>query len=298
VGERERDDQVEVNMAAPYRTDACEVNVAPRHGAKPFQHVLSPEGGSYWPGGRNPSLSQAELGLDLPIGETRIRGVVGRVDDVTVYEWALELLGGSLEDPLPLEPEMAIGFEVVAVDKDANGDPSAWVSWTPQGHGIKYQDPLSSGDLVLVGPDLTLEGMLDLLQDGRSDIYTGSRSMRLSNSGCPYPLHYRASAGKIAEIQIRAYPLGVLPDTEYSAKEVTLSAGDYIVLHSDGFSEATNANEEVLGFDGTLEAIRQGCSEGLSPEELIDRLIDEVKAFAGDEPQADDMTCVVVKVEA
>ena len=28
------------------------------------------------------------------------------------------------------------------------------------------------------------------------------------------------------------------------------------------------------------------------------RLISEVKTFTGDEPQADDMTCVVVKVEA
>ena len=37
---------------------------------------------------------------------------------------------------------------------------------------------------------------------------------------------------------------------------------------------------------------------GLPPADLIERLISEVKAFAGDEPQADDMTCVVIKVEA
>ena len=47
-----------------------------------------------------------------------------------------------------------------------------------------------------------------------------------------------------------------------------------------------------------MEVIRQGCSEGLSPEDLIERLICEVKAFTGDEPQGDDMTCVVVKVTA
>ena len=54
----------------------------------------------------------------------------------------------------------------------------------------------------------------------------------------------------------------------------------------------------MFGFDRTAEVIRQGCSKGLSPEELIDRLISEVKAFTKDEPQADDMTCVVVQVEA
>ena len=124
------------------------------------------------------------------------------------------------------------------------------------------------------------------------------RTMRVANCGCPYPLLYRQETSQIEEIQIEAYPLGIRPDTEYAAKEVPLSPGDYVVLHSDGFSEAANSEEQLFGFDRTMEVIRQGCSEGLSPEELIDRLIGEVKAFTGDEPQADDMTCVVIEVEA
>ena len=129
------------------------------------------------------------------------------------------------------------------------------------------------------------------------DTDPASRSMRVANCGCPYPLHYRASTGKIEEIQVEAYPLGIRPDTEYAAKEVALEPGDYVVLHSDGFSEATNAEGQLSGFDRTMEVIRQVCSEELSPEDLVERLIGEVKAFTGDEPQADDMTCVVIKVE-
>jgi len=130
------------------------------------------------------------------------------------------------------------------------------------------------------------------------DLDPATRIMRLSNCGCPYPLHYRAGAGEIAEIEVDAYPLGVRPDTEYRDTVIPLGEGDYVVLHSDGFSEATNAEEQLFGFDRTMEVIRQGCSEGLSPEDLIERLISEVKAFTGDEPQADDMTCVVIRVEA
>ena len=129
------------------------------------------------------------------------------------------------------------------------------------------------------------------------DIEPGARAVRVANCGCPYPLHYRAATGEIEEIQVVAYALGIRSDTEYTAKEVALSPGDYVVLHSDGFSEAANAQEQLFGFDRTMEVIRQGCSERLSPEELIEKLIGEVKAFTGDEPQADDMTCVVVKVE-
>ena len=132
--------------------------------------------------------------------------------------------------------------------------------------------------------------MLDLEQD--------CRSMKVANCGCPYPLLFRHATRQIEEIQVEAYPLGIRHDTEYSATEVSLSPGDYVVLHSDGFSEAADAREHLFGFDGTTEVIRRGCSEGLSPEDLIERLITEVKAFAGNEPQADDMTCVVIKVEA
>ncbi|MFC1526912.1 PP2C family protein-serine/threonine phosphatase [Candidatus Latescibacterota bacterium] len=130
------------------------------------------------------------------------------------------------------------------------------------------------------------------------DLDPTNRSMKVANCGCPYPLLYRQDTGQIEEIQIEAYPLGIRPDTEYSATEIALSPGDYVVLHSDGFSEATNSQREMFGFDRTMEVIRQGCSEGLSPGDLIERLIGEVKAFTGDEPQADDMTCVVIKVEA
>ena len=122
--------------------------------------------------------------------------------------------------------------------------------------------------------------------------------MRVANCGCPYPLHYRAATGAIEEVEVEAYPLGVRQGTEYRAKEVALQPGDYVVLHSDGISEADNGRDQLFGFDHTTRVVRQACSEGLSPEELIGRLVGEARAFTGDEPQADDMTCVVVKLGA
>ena len=37
--------------------------------------------------------------------------------------------------------------------------------------------------------------------------------------------------------------------------------------------------------------------EGIGAEELVDRLMSRAREFAGEEPQADAMTCVVVRVE-
>ncbi len=121
------------------------------------------------------------------------------------------------------------------------------------------------------------------------------RTLQFANSGCPYPYHYHASTGAVSELQVDAYPLGVRAETAYKAIETSLEKGDYFVFCSDGIIEAANADEDIFGFEQTAETIRKACSDGLSAEALIDRLIGAVQAFAGDTPQGDDMTCVVLR---
>ncbi len=99
-------------------------------------------------------------------------------------------------------------------------------------------------------------------------------------------------------MQVDAYPLGIRPETAYAVIETTLEPKDYIVFCSDGVIEAGNDREEAFSFERTAETIRQGGAEGLSAEALIDRLIGAVLDFTGDEPQGDDITCVVLRVEA
>ncbi len=121
--------------------------------------------------------------------------------------------------------------------------------------------------------------------------------LRLSNSGCPYPYHYRASTGQVTEVQIDAYPLGIRPDTDYPVVEAQLQPGDRLVFCSDGVVEAANGAGEQFGYERTTEVIRRACEEGLSAEATIERLLKEVETFRGDAPQSDDITCVVVRVE-
>jgi len=129
------------------------------------------------------------------------------------------------------------------------------------------------------------------------DIDQQTHAFRLANCGCPYPLHYHAATGSVSECQVEAYPLGVRQGTAYEVMEGALQPGDYLVLYSDGFPEAAGTDGGMFGFEHTASVVQAGCSEGQSPEELIERLIGEVRVFAGDEAQADDMTCVVIKAE-
>lgn len=124
-----------------------------------------------------------------------------------------------------------------------------------------------------------------------------TRRLELANSGCPYPFHYRASTGDLSELQVDAYPLGVRAETTYSAIEVSLEEGDYIVFCSDGIVEAVNTDEQMFGFEQTATTIHSGCADALSAEQLIDYLLDAVQKFAGDVSQGHDMTCVVLRIK-
>jgi len=124
------------------------------------------------------------------------------------------------------------------------------------------------------------------------------RSMRVANAACPYPSHFRAATGEVVELQVDAYPLGVRGEANHTAVEVPLGPGDYVVLCSDGIIEAADEEEQLFGFESAAAVIGQGCREGLSAEGLIDRLIGAAQAFAGDRPQGDDMTVVVLRAEA
>jgi|APSaa5957512622_1039677.scaffolds.fasta_scaffold24230_1 serine phosphatase RsbU (regulator of sigma subunit) len=130
------------------------------------------------------------------------------------------------------------------------------------------------------------------------EIDPDTRKFRVSNGGCPYPYRYRASDGEIAEIQIDAYPLGIRSGTQYQVQELQLEPGDRVVFCSDGIIEAENVDGELFGFERTAETIREGCSQDLSAPQLLDYLINEVKVFAGETPQGDDQTVVVLAVEA
>jgi len=68
-------------------------------------------------------------------------------------------------------------------------------------------------------------------------------------------------------------------------------------MYSDGISETVNPAEEMFGSERTIETVREACAEGIGAEDLVDRFMSRAREFAGEEPQADDMTCVVVRVE-
>ncbi|HXU34221.1 MAG TPA: SpoIIE family protein phosphatase [Thermoanaerobaculia bacterium] len=95
-------------------------------------------------------------------------------------------------------------------------------------------------------------------------------------------------------------PTGSLVCSPFRAKpptiaEVTLELGDRLFAFTDGAFEARNETDEELGRERLAEVFEQTRDLDLGP--ALDRLLDEVKTFAGRRPLGDDVTLLLIERE-
>jgi phosphoserine phosphatase RsbU/P len=116
--------------------------------------------------------------------------------------------------------------------------------------------------------------------------------LTLVNAGHMPPM-LRNAAGEVTEIggEQAGLPVGVVDDFEFESYEHKLDPGDIVTIFTDGFSEAMNAERELYGLDRMARVI---SDKALKPSEVGTHLLTEVRQFAGDTPQSDDMCLVCV----
>jgi len=89
-------------------------------------------------------------------------------------------------------------------------------------------------------------------------------------------------------------PLGLYLDSWYSADEFTLSnPGETLLLSSDGLEEAVDPNDVQFGIERVIRYI--AYHEDHTARQVIDGLLQAVRTHAGDRPQQDDITAVILK---
>ena len=112
------------------------------------------------------------------------------------------------------------------------------------------------------------------------------------NCGHNAPIHLSA-AGQVTRLEATGLPLAMLADRPARAARVPFGPGDALFVFSDGVTEAVNAAQEEFGDALLLETL--GKNRSASVAELVSSVFEAVDAFAGGEPQADDITCIAVR---
>jgi len=90
--------------------------------------------------------------------------------------------------------------------------------------------------------------------------------------------------------------VGLFEGAAYEEETVQLTSGDWLVIFSDGISEAMSASGDEYGEARIIACIQRNAT--LDPSRLLDALFNDVRDFAQGEPQGDDITAMVIRYGA
>jgi phosphoserine phosphatase RsbU/P len=112
------------------------------------------------------------------------------------------------------------------------------------------------------------------------------------NAGHVPPLVRRKSGG-LEGLGSANFPVGMFPGAEYESARVKLEPGDYLVIYTDGVSEATNVQNEMFEEARLREAME--AFGGETVEDLAQTIREGVKAFTQGAAQSDDITVLAIQ---
>jgi serine phosphatase RsbU (regulator of sigma subunit)/anti-sigma regulatory factor (Ser/Thr protein kinase) len=212
---------------------------------------------------------------------------------VSAYYRPAREVGGDFYDVIPL-PDGRVAF--VVGDVTDKGVPAALVM-------SATRSVLRASAQRLIEPGAVLERVNEhLCPDMPEKMFVtclygvldpASGLLRFANAGHDLP-KVKTAEGAL-ELRARGMPLGLMPGMSYEEKETLLQPGDSVLLHSDGIVEAHDPERDMFGSPRLMETV----SRTPGGQRLIDRVIEELEAFAGpDAEQEDDITMVTLERSA
>ncbi len=119
-----------------------------------------------------------------------------------------------------------------------------------------------------------------------------SGEMTFSNAGHNPPARI-APDGSVSWLSLpRGVFLGIMEDAVYQTASLTLAPGETLTAFTDGVIEAMDVDRRLYGTDRLLATL--AAKAGRTPEDLDDAVMASVRAFAGEAPQADDITILSI----
>jgi sigma-B regulation protein RsbU (phosphoserine phosphatase) len=138
-------------------------------------------------------------------------------------------------------------------------------------------------------------------KEARSDLFVtifygvwdpASERFIYANAGHNPPLLMRSN-GSFRELPGHGIALGVLPFIEMDSYAVPLRPGETVILYTDGVTEAHNEDYDELGMERLHVAARAGARADAVG--IVGRITESIRDHAGDTPQFDDITLIVMK---
>lgn len=126
------------------------------------------------------------------------------------------------------------------------------------------------------------------------DTHSGDAVM--ARAGHDPPLLYRAEGREVVTLSPPGMAVGVdsgdVFDRVVADEVVTLAPGDGILLYTDGATEALDRHNAEFGLARLTQAVQANAPKGAAA--TVSNIADELREFAGDAPQYDDITLISI----
>jgi serine phosphatase RsbU (regulator of sigma subunit) len=112
------------------------------------------------------------------------------------------------------------------------------------------------------------------------------------NAGHNPPI-LRRQSGAIERLSAGGIPLGILEKASYESGSVTLQRGDWLVIFTDGVTEAANLRQEEYEEWRLLALLNANLTA--TPQLLLSTTLNDINHFVGNTPQHDDITLILLR---
>ena len=113
-----------------------------------------------------------------------------------------------------------------------------------------------------------------------------------ANAGHNPPIIKHNHDSKMVELTRTTIALGIFEDIEVDEREINLQFGDWMLMYTDGVTEAFSASEEMFGTDRLLRILMDYHFE--SSQDLVAKIEQSVNEFITGADLSDDMTLAVI----
>jgi sigma-B regulation protein RsbU (phosphoserine phosphatase) len=112
------------------------------------------------------------------------------------------------------------------------------------------------------------------------------------NAGHNAPI-LRRQTGTIERLPAGGIPLGILENAPYESGSATLQRGDWLVIFTDGVSEAVNSRGDEYDEWRIMSMLNANLTA--TPQLLLNTILNDINYFVGNTPQHDDITLMLLR---
>ena len=112
-------------------------------------------------------------------------------------------------------------------------------------------------------------------------------------AGHEIPLGVSRDGTKLEISRGQGQAIGLFDDIVLETQILSLSAGEVVLLFSDGATDAVNSRGDFFGHENLLKSIKR--HRELPAQGLCTAVLQEISDFQGDAQQADDIALVAIR---